>query len=308
MEVGLSLVGDVASFGSSERLALATSLKNELACHEPSCFLTLRISAGSIQVAAILAIPNAPADVAAAVEAAAIALVALPISNISARLNVTVDTVSQTAVGQAIIPLVVAPPPPPSQPPLSSPPPAQASDDGSFMFGLRLSVIIIIASAGGGVLLLLVTIMVCCYCCCVRSKAPPPLENEVQLTRSTLQLKVPGGSTGDMARLSGGPMVALDIGRMSQGPPPPPPMGSPRSSPSLSKKGSKPKMMDNSVALARAKGPAGRRRTKHQQPVQNIDEPAPPPPQEPLAQLNPDRVLPSLAVDTMRHAMQTARI
>ena len=153
VEVGLTVSGDVGSFDETRQENLRARLRQTLGCNEPACFLTLRVSAGSVTVAAVLTIPDAPPDsdsttitsaaaAAAAVTAAANVLATQPIAEISTTLGETVEEAPPVAVGHAIVPLVVAPPPPspflpPSAPPLppdsqaSSPPPLQSDSQAS---------------------------------------------------------------------------------------------------------------------------------------------------------------------------------
>ena len=120
------------SFDAASQSTLATSLRDTLGCHEPACMLTLRFSAASIDVTAVMTIPDASAGGAdavastaatvAAVEAAANNLVAQPTSAISSTLGVSVEVIAPVTVGRAVVPLVVAPPPPSLSPPPSLPP------------------------------------------------------------------------------------------------------------------------------------------------------------------------------------------
>ena len=141
VEVGLTVSGDVGSFDETRQENLRARLRQTLGCNEPACFLTLRVSAGSVTVAAVLTIPDAPPDsdsttitsaaaAAAAVTAAANVLATQPIAEISTTLGETVEEAPPVAVGHAIVPLVVAPPPPsPFLPP--SPPPLQSDSQAS---------------------------------------------------------------------------------------------------------------------------------------------------------------------------------
>lgn len=136
VEVGLTVSGDVGSFDETRQQNLRARLRQTLGCHEPACFLTLRVSGGSVSVAAVLTIPDAPPDsdstaitsaaaAAAAVTAAAEVLATRPADEISSSLGETVESAAPVSVGHAIVPLVVAPPPPSSPPPSlpPSPPP-----------------------------------------------------------------------------------------------------------------------------------------------------------------------------------------
>ena len=52
----------MSTFGTAEQESLKTNLRSTLGCEEPACILALRVSPGSINVAAILTIPDAPTD------------------------------------------------------------------------------------------------------------------------------------------------------------------------------------------------------------------------------------------------------
>lgn len=122
VEVGLTISGDIDTFSTDEQDSFRMSLRNTLGCHEPSCSLTLRVSAASVSVSVILVIPSASegdsataaaaASTAAAVASAAARLVSLDLSAISACLGMTVTAAAPISIGQAEVPLVVAPPPP----------------------------------------------------------------------------------------------------------------------------------------------------------------------------------------------------
>ena len=100
---------DVASFDASpEKVTLEASLKNELSCLEPACFLELRAteaagrrrlaSTSGINVEVILTIPDTAPDgskataaaVTSTVEAAATTLVSAPAAQLASRLGVEV--------------------------------------------------------------------------------------------------------------------------------------------------------------------------------------------------------------------------
>lgn len=144
--VGLTIAGDLASFGPAQEASLKTSLRKELSCEEPACFLSVRLRAGSINVETSLTIPQPAAAAAApgaapiatnpsatlaAVQAAANNLVTSPTATISSALGVAV-TAADPAVSlqtDIVVPLAVAPPPPSPPPPPthSSPPPSQGA-------------------------------------------------------------------------------------------------------------------------------------------------------------------------------------
>ena len=126
VQLGLTIYGDVSSFGAAELTNLTNTLSTSLNCRHPTCVITVRASAGSVLLSITLTIPNdgpgnSSATVAAAT-AAASALVATNSSQLSSTLGVTVVGTSPVSVQTAIsVPIVVAPPPP--LPPLPYPPP-----------------------------------------------------------------------------------------------------------------------------------------------------------------------------------------
>ena len=133
VELGLTLSGDIDAFESSKE-ALAASLKTELSCLEPHCFLELRAStAGSVNVDVIMTIPDAApggsaaaaaaATTTSAIKAAANQLVAKSVSELTSRLGVSVAATAPVKIATGITTSMVVAPPPPSQPPPSAPPP-----------------------------------------------------------------------------------------------------------------------------------------------------------------------------------------
>ena len=151
VSLGLTIAGDVASFGAAQQAALRASLRASTGCEEPACFLELRIQAGSIDVEGLLTIPHeasatgtgaaatipTPTATIAAVQAAATTLVTSPPATISSALGVPVTSADPEVgtLADVVVPLAVAPPPPllppsplPSNPsplpPLLPPPPA----------------------------------------------------------------------------------------------------------------------------------------------------------------------------------------
>ena len=142
--ISLTIAGDLASFGPAQEASLKTSLRKELSCEEPACFLSVRLKAGSINVETSLTIPQAAAAAAApgagptttnpsatiaAVQAAAKSFVMSPTAAISSALGVSVTAADPAITFQpdVIVPLAVAPPPPSPPPPpaASSPLPPQ---------------------------------------------------------------------------------------------------------------------------------------------------------------------------------------
>ena len=132
VELGLTVAGDINTFGTAERDGLRDALRDTLGCFAPQCYISLRVSAGSVSVTAVMVIPNgaatgastiAAATTAASVQAAATILAAQPATAVSANLGVTVESIAPAQVSQAVVPLVVAPPPPSAPPPSPAPPP-----------------------------------------------------------------------------------------------------------------------------------------------------------------------------------------
>ena len=120
IELQLSLEGDAASFSQDQRSELAFNLRQQLTCQEPMCNLELRVSPGSIVVAAAMTIPESSgATATSAVEAAATQLVSQPVDVLSASLDVTVVSAApiSVATGQSVT-IQVAPPPPPRVAPI----------------------------------------------------------------------------------------------------------------------------------------------------------------------------------------------
>ena len=219
VQLGLTISSDIASFEAS-KASLAASLKVELRCNEPSCFLELRATtAGSVNVDVILTIPDSTAaegcaataaSTSAAVQQAAIALVAKPVADLTASLGVSVAsrTSVQVATGVMAALIVVAAPPPslPSPVPPSPSPPASSSSDSSSppepgpalpsAYDASAS-----GESGGGVsaaigggaaaALLLVCVVVLTLCRrrmrCVTSLVRPIEAGEAQIPRARLQ-------------------------------------------------------------------------------------------------------------------------
>ena len=128
VKLGLTIAGDVASFDDTQKASLKETLKVELNCKEKDgCFLEVRVSAaGSINVEAVLTVPDAAGGNATAVQQAATTLAAQPAVSLSSSLGVSVEVTPSVEVSAGVtVPLAVAPPPPspPPMPPPSSPPP-----------------------------------------------------------------------------------------------------------------------------------------------------------------------------------------
>ena len=119
--VGLTIAGGIEAFDEAAKTSLAASLQTSLGCYEPTCFLELRVAASSIQIDALLTIPDAVEGSSTAttdIAAAAVTLASTDSSTLSSTLGVTVTATTPATVQQAVsVPIVVAPPPP-------SPPPS----------------------------------------------------------------------------------------------------------------------------------------------------------------------------------------
>jgi len=119
----------VSSFQSIQA-SLAESLRQNLNCEAPECLLELRVaSGGSVNVEALLTIPDTAPDgstatassTVVAVKAASTNLLALPLANLTASLGVTVQATSPAQVATGVLFAVVVAPPPPTQPQVPSP-------------------------------------------------------------------------------------------------------------------------------------------------------------------------------------------
>jgi len=134
------IVETMESFTPAKQENLKTNLRNETGCYEPSCFLVLKISAGSIAVVAVLIIPDDAPDgvnasaLAVSVETAATQLVSQNSSALSLSLGVPVQSTDSVSVEAGVlVPLVITsplflPPPPPFPPQPPSSPPAPLSE------------------------------------------------------------------------------------------------------------------------------------------------------------------------------------
>jgi len=138
--LGLTIAGDVSSFGEEEQASLKSTLQDELSCHEPDCFLELRASAASVSVTAILTIPDSVSiSVLSNVLDTANALVAQPAATISASLGVSVESAAPvTTETQVSVPLAVAPPPP-------SPPSSNITLPIGIAAGVAAVVVVVVA-------------------------------------------------------------------------------------------------------------------------------------------------------------------
>ena len=131
--MSMTIAGTVEAFGDSARADLTATLQDALRCHEPSCFIELRVSSASVQLAVVLTVPDAvagSATTATDIAAAASTLASTDSASLSSTLGVSVTSITPPTVQQAVsVPLVVAPPPPMPPTPLPSPlpPPSHPS-------------------------------------------------------------------------------------------------------------------------------------------------------------------------------------
>ena len=154
--INLQVAGDVNDFapGSSALTNLDASFRSLLECYDP-CQLRLLISSASVNVQALITVPNPPtgtapnvptANLAATVLAAATALTSQPLAALSVALAVTVTQAPAITVAENVaVPMVVAPPPPSS--PSGSALDDVLSDLGSIQMGTSMQTIIIIVVA-----------------------------------------------------------------------------------------------------------------------------------------------------------------
>ena len=186
--VGLTIAGSVEAFDAAAQTSLASMLQASLGCYEPLCFLELRVAASSIQVDALLTIPDLMEGSSTAttrIATAATTLAATDSSTLSSALGVTVTATIPPTLQQAVsVPIVVAPPPPSpppsplpttppsplpsSPPPLPSPPPplTPPSRGGDA----AIAIIIAVSGAGGA----LVALLYVCVCRRRKDRLPKP--------------------------------------------------------------------------------------------------------------------------------------
>ncbi len=160
--INLQVAGDVNDFapGSSALTNLDANFRALLECYDP-CQLRLLISSASVNVQALITVPNPPAgtapnvptaNLAATVLAAATALTSQPPEALSVGLAVTVTQAPAITVAENVaVPMVVAPPPPS---PIAPPPSGSALDDilsnlGSIQMATSTQTVIIISVVAG---------------------------------------------------------------------------------------------------------------------------------------------------------------
>ena len=167
--INLQVAGDVNDFapGSSALTNLDASFRSLLECYDP-CQLRLLISSASVNVQALITVPNPPtgtapniptANLAATVLAAATALTSQPAAALSVALAVTVTQAPAITVAENVaVPMVVAPPPPSS--PSGSALDDVLSDLSSIQMATSTQTVIII-SVVAGVCVLAIAIYLC---------------------------------------------------------------------------------------------------------------------------------------------------
>ena len=169
--LNLQIAGDVNDFapGSSVRANLEANFRSRLECYDP-CLFRLLISSASVNVQALITVPNPPAgtapsaptaNLAATVLAAASALTSQPAAALSAALAVTVtEAPTITVVENVAVPMIVAPPPPSS--PSGFTLDDVLSDLGSIQMGTSTqTVIIIVVAVVAGVCALAIAFYFC---------------------------------------------------------------------------------------------------------------------------------------------------
>ena len=136
VKLALKVAGTVAEFapGSPARANLESAMSQQLSCYPPACLLELRVTAGSVNLEAVMTIPNAGSgggaaggtnDIASSVLAAATSMASQPVAALAASLAVTVleAPTAPTVQANVAVLMAVAPPPPPPMPPDPPPPP-----------------------------------------------------------------------------------------------------------------------------------------------------------------------------------------
>jgi hypothetical protein len=165
--LNLQIAGDVNDFGqgSNARANLEANFRLRLECYDP-CHLRLLISSASVNVQAVVTVPNPPAgtapsastaSLASTVLAAARALASQTPEALSAALAVTVTQAPAMTVAENVtVPMVVAPPPPSS-------PSGSALNDVQKGTSMQTIIIIVVAVVAG-----VCVIAIAIYFCWVR--------------------------------------------------------------------------------------------------------------------------------------------
>lgn len=184
ISVAITLGGELTDFSDMARAALTTSFQSTLGCFKPDCLLELHMTSGSVNVEAVMTIPDdaggdsvgkgSGLSTAAAVEAAAADLVSQPNTVVasmiasaapaSVPMTITVEGVAPVTSHSGVSVAIVVAPPPPSSPPISpppprlppppiNPPPLQAGVSGGMA-----GVLITVAGAGTAVIMLAIVL------------------------------------------------------------------------------------------------------------------------------------------------------
>ena len=170
--LNLQIAGDVNDFapGSSARANLEANFRSRLECYDP-CLFRLLISSASVNLQALMTVPNPPAGTApsaptanltATVLAAATALTSQPATALSAALAVTVTQAPTITVAENVaVPMIVAPPPPSS--PSSSALDDILSDLVSIQMAISMqtTIIIIVVAVVAGVCVIAIAFYLC---------------------------------------------------------------------------------------------------------------------------------------------------
>ena len=172
--INLQVAGDVNDFGqgSSARANLEVNFRSRLECYDP-CQLRLLFSSASVNVQALITVPNPPAgaapnfptaNLAATVLAASTALTSQSPEALSVALAVTVTQAPAITVANNVaVPMVVAPPPPlPPSSPSGSALDDQLSNLSSIETDISMqTVIIIVVAVVAGVCALAIAFYFC---------------------------------------------------------------------------------------------------------------------------------------------------
>jgi len=173
--INLQVAGDVNDFGqgSSARANLDANFRSRLECYDP-CQLRLLFSSASVNVQALITVPNPPAGTAPNLPTANLAATVLEAANaltsqspeaLSAALAVNVTQAPAITVANNVaVPMVVVAPPPPLPP---SSPSGSALDDllsdlSSIQTAISLqTVIIVVVAVVAGVCALAIAFYFC---------------------------------------------------------------------------------------------------------------------------------------------------
>lgn len=157
VEIAFTLAADIASIDADAKQSLARAMRAALACRLPECILELRFRAGSVDVGAVLTMPEAAGGGGNEATLAAVTAAASSITESAAAmgnvLGVDVTGVAAPIVREAAtVPLVVAPPPPASEAersPAPSPPPSGSTTPAAgVLLGAIAAVLLAVVLCG----------------------------------------------------------------------------------------------------------------------------------------------------------------